>query len=276
MRTYLTRWLCGFTLAVAGLAPIASVNAQSAIVIDGSTGVAPLVAALAKAYEQANPGTSIQIGKGLGTGARIRALDEGKIDIAMASHGLDVAAIQKQGMTVHEIAKVAVVFAVNESVPVTALSDAQVCTIYSGKAASWKDVGGPDLAIAPLARPDSEVDTEVVRDKVACLAQMKFPETVRMMPKAGEMAQGLAATSGSVGMTTMTVVEQSGGKVKAVSLNGIAPTAENVQKKTYVLTRDSFLVVKNQPSEAAFRFLAFIRSPAGQKVIAANGAVAVK
>ena len=257
--------------------PIATLHAQSAIVIDGSTGVAPLVAALAKAYEQANPGTSIQIGKGLGTGARIRALDEGKIDIAMASHGLDVAAIQKQGMTVHEIAKVAVVFAVNESVPVTALSDAQVCTIYSGKAASWKDVGrGPDLAIAPLARPDSEVDTEVVRDKVACLAQMKFADGVKLMPKAGEMAQGLATTPGSVGMTTMTVVEQSGGKVKAVSLNGIAPTAENVQKKTYVLTRDSFLVVKDQPSEAVSRFLAFIRSPAGQKVIAANGAVAVK
>ena len=142
--------------------PIALLHAQSVITIDGSTGVAPLVAALAKTYEQQNPGTQIQIGKGLGTGARIRALDEGKIDIAMASHGLDVAAIQKQGMVVHEFAKVAVVFAVNETVPVAALTDAQVCAIYSGKAVNWRDVGGPDLAIAPLARPDSEVDTEVV------------------------------------------------------------------------------------------------------------------
>jgi phosphate transport system substrate-binding protein len=256
--------------------PITLLHAQSVITIDGSTGVAPLVAALGKAYEQQNPGTQIQIGKGLGTGARIRALDEGKIDIAMASHGLDVAAIQKRGMTVHEFAKVAVVFAVNETVPAGALTDAQVCAIYSGKAVNWKDLGGPDLAIAPLARPDSEVDTEVVRDKVACLAQMKFPDSVRLMPKAGEMAQGLAATPGGVGMTTMTVVEQSSGKVKAVSLNGIVPTAENVQRKTYVLTRDSFLVVKDQATEPVTRFLAFIRSPAGQKVIAANGAVAVK
>ncbi len=269
--------LQGLTVAfLLSVAPIATLRAQSTIVVDGSTGVAPLVAALAKAYEQQNPGTQIQIGKGLGTGARIRALDEGKIDIAMASHGLDVAAIRKRGMTVHEFAKVAVVFAVNDTVPVGALTDAQVCAIYSGKAVNWKDVGGPDLAIAPLARPDSEVDTEVVRDKVACLAQMKFPDSVRLMPKAGEMAQGLAAAPGGVGMTTMTVVEQSGGKVKAVSLNGIAPTAENVQRKTYVLTRDSFLVVKDQPAEAVSRFLAFIRSPAGQKVIAANGAVAVK
>jgi phosphate transport system substrate-binding protein len=264
--------LLAFFVAV----PITGLHAQSTIVIDGSTGVAPLVAALAKAYEQENPGAKIQIGKGLGTGARIRALDEGKIDIAMASHGLDVAAIQKRGMTVHEFAKVAVVFAVNETVPVAALTDAQVCAIYSGKAASWKDAGGPDMALTPLARPDSEVDTEVVRDKVACLAQMKFPDTVKLMPKAGEMAQGLAATSGAVGITTMTVVEQSGGKVKAVSLNGIAPSAENVQRKIYGLTRDSFLVVKDQASEPVSRFIAFIRSTAGQKVIAANGAVAVK
>jgi phosphate transport system substrate-binding protein len=276
-RVQMRACLQGLSLAVLlSVAPIAMLRAQSTIVIDGSTGVAPLVAALSKAYEQQNPGTQIQIGKGLGTGARIRALEEGKIDIAMASHGLDVPAIQKRGMTVHEFAKVAVVFAVNETVPVGALTDAQVCAIYSGKAVNWKDVGGPDLAIAPLARPDSEVDTEVVRDKVACLAQMKFIDSVRLMPKAGEMAQGLAATPGGVGMTTMTVVEQSGGKVKAVSLNGIVPTAENVQRKTYVLTRDSFLVVKEQPSEAVSRFIAFIRSPAGQKVIAANGAVAVK
>src|SRR5688572_29873006 len=121
-----------FLASVLCFAPVTTL-AQSTIVIDGSTGVAPLVAALAKAYEQENAGAKIQIGKGLGTGARIRALDEGKIDIAMASHGLDVAAIQKQGMVVHEFAKVAVVFAVNETVPVGALTDAQVCAIYSGK-----------------------------------------------------------------------------------------------------------------------------------------------
>ncbi|HTE15311.1 MAG TPA: hypothetical protein VK642_09560 [Burkholderiales bacterium] len=77
------------------------VQAQSAekIVIDGSTGVTPLVAALAK------------------------ALRDGKIDMAMASHGLKVDDIKRQGMAVHEIAKVAVLFGVNASVSATDLTD---------------------------------------------------------------------------------------------------------------------------------------------------------
>ena len=56
------------------------------IVIDGSTGVMPLVRALADAYREHKPEVAIHIGKGLGTKARIAALREGKIRIAMASH----------------------------------------------------------------------------------------------------------------------------------------------------------------------------------------------
>lgn len=258
--------------------PALPTHAQPAqrIAVDGSTGVTPLVAALAKAYESRNPGVSIEIGKGLGTKARIQALNEGKIDIAMASHGLKIAEIQRQGMVVHEIGKVAVVFGVNAGVAIADLDDAQVCDIYAGNVRNWKEVGGPDLAIVPLTRPDSEVDTEVVRAKIPCLANLKMPETVRVMPKSGEMAQGLAATTGAIGMTTMTVVEQSQGRVKATSLRGISPTAGNVQGQTYTLTRDSFLVVKTPASPEVSKFLDFIRSAAGEKVIVANGAVPVK
>jgi len=246
------------------------------IVIDGSTGVTPLVAALARAYQAQQSATTIEIGQGLGTKARIQALVEDKIHIAMASHGLDVPGIQRQGMAVHEIGKIAVVFGVNASVSVTNLTDTQICDIYSGKAKNWKELGGPDLVIVAVTRPDSEVDTEVAREKVACLTSMKMPESVRIAPKAGEMAQALSTTTGAIGMTTTTVAEQSEGRVKAVALRGVTPTADNVQRKIYTLTRDSFLVVKSPPSGAVAGFLAFIRSPAGEKVIAANGAVPVR
>ena len=155
------------------------------------------------------------------------------------------------------------------------LNVAQICDIYSGKVTNCKQLGGADLAIVPMTRPDSEVDTEVVREKIPCLAKLQMPEAVKVMPKAGEMAQALAATAGAIGMTTMTVVEQSQGQIKAASLQGILPTAENVQGHTYPLTRDSFLVVKAPPSPAVSRFLEFIRGAAGVKTISANGAVPV-
>jgi len=246
------------------------------IVVDGSTGVRPLVAALAKAYQEGNPGVDMEIGKGMGTKTRIRALAEGKIDIAMASHGLNVEDITRQGMAVHEIAKVAVVFGVNASVAATGLADSQICDIYSQKLKNWNEVGSPELAIAPHTRPDTEVDAEVVRAKIGCLKDLRIPESVAVMPKGGDMAKGLAATSGAIGMTTMTVVKQSRGQIRQVSLNGIAPSAENVRSGTYALTRDSFLVTQANPSAAVAKFLAFVRSPAGEQIISANGAVPAK
>ena len=159
------------------------------IVFDGSTGVMPLVAALAKAYRERNPGVTMDIGKGLGTKARIRALQEGKIDIAMASHGLDIDSITKQGMRVHEIAKVAVVFGVNASVSATDLGDSQICDIYSIVKTNWNELGSSDMLIVPFTRPDSEVDAEVVRHHIGCLTNLKMPEAVKVAPKSGEMAK---------------------------------------------------------------------------------------
>ena len=272
------RWVYGISALVLGLTLAASHPASTSerIAVDGSTGVMPLVAALAKAYQERHPTAVVEIGKGLGAKARLQALEEGKIDIALASHGLVGEELRQRGMAVHEIAKVAVVFGVNASVPVANLTDAQVCEIYAGRVTSWKALGGPDIAIAPRTRPDSEVDTEVVRDKIACLKDLKMPDGVKVMPRSGDMAKELAATIGAVGMTTATVVEQSRGQIRAVSLNGITPNVDNVARKTYVLTRDSFLVTKATPPPAVAMFIEFVRSSAGEAVIVANGAVPVK
>jgi phosphate transport system substrate-binding protein len=258
------------------LAPVVQAQSAEKIIIDGSTGVTPLVAALAKAYSEQNPGTAIEIGKGLGTRARIEALRNGKIDIAMASHGLKVDEIRQQGMAVHEIAKIAVVFGVNASVSATNLTGEQICGIYAVTTKNWKELGAADLNIVPVTRPDSEVDTEVVREKIACLAKLQMPYSVKLAPNTSEMAEQLAATTGAIGMTTMTVVEQSNGRIKPLALRGITATAANVQNKTYTLTRDSFLVTHEAPAPAVAEFMKFVSSGAGKKVIAANGAVPTK
>lgn len=272
------RWMVRFSVIAAGAALAAGVWAQGAekVVLDGSTGVMPLAAALAKAFQAKNPGADFEFGKGLGTKARFQALADGKIDVALASHGLRVEELTKQGMVVHEIARIAVVFGVNETVPVSRLTAQQVCDIYSGKVTNWKALGGPDLEIAVRTRPESEVDTEVVREGIACLKDLKMAGSVKAMPKSGDMAKELAAVPGAIGMTSMTVVEQSKGRIKAASLDGIAPSADNVKNKSYVLVRESFFVTRGSPSTAVARFIEFTRSASGDDVIAANGAVPVK
>lgn len=272
------KWKGRFSAMAVGAALAVNVCAQGPekVVLDGSTGVMPLASALAKAFQAKYPGAAFEYGAGLGTKARFQALADGKIDVALASHGLRVDDLTKQGMVVHEIARIAVVFGVNETVPVSNLTGQQICDIYSGKVTNWKALGGPDLEIAARTRPESEVDTEVVREGIACLKDLKMAESVKAMPKSGDMAKELAAVPGAIGMTSMTVVEQSKGKVKAASLNGIAPGADNVRRKTYTLIRESFFVTRGSPSTTVARFIEFTRSASGNDVIAANGAVSAK
>jgi phosphate transport system substrate-binding protein len=272
------QWKIRFAAVAAGAVLAVNVCAQGAekVLLDGSTGVMPLASALATAFQAKNPGAAFEFGKGLGTKVRFQALADGKIDVALASHGLRVDELTKQGMVVHEIARIAVVFGVNETVPVSNLTGRQVCDIYSGKVTNWKVLGGPDLEIAVRTRPESEVDTEVVRDGIGCLKDLKMSENVKVMPKSGDMAKELAAVPGAIGMTSMTVVEQSKGQVKAASLDGVAPGADNVKRKAYTLIRESFFVTRGSPSATVTRFIEFTLGAQGNAVIAANGAVPVK
>jgi phosphate transport system substrate-binding protein len=252
-----------------------SASAQSLLRLDGSTGVAPLAAALAKSYGGKNSGERFEIGKGLGTKARIEALKVGDIDIALASHGLRIAELKASGMDVTEIARTPVVFATNGNVGISSISADQVCGIYKGDITNWKEIGGRDHPIVALIRPDSEVDTEVVREQVSCFKSLKAPDHVKVMPRAGDMATELGKTSGSIGMTTTTLVEQSGGKITALSLDGIAPEERNVAGGKYRLVREAYLVTKSPSTREVGRFLEYIASSEGADTIRKNGAIPV-
>jgi phosphate transport system substrate-binding protein len=246
------------------------------IVLDGSSGMLPLAKALASAYQQRSSDPQVEIGQGLGTGARLRALAEGKIQIALASHGIKPEDVQKGNLKVIEVAKGAIVFAVNASVPITDITESQVCDAYSGKIRNWQPLGGSDNSVALLTRPSTEVDPEVIRAKVGCFKELKETETAKVMARGGDMAKALAETPHALGMTSMTVVEQSVGKVKALTLNGTAPTAENVKSGRYFLTRDFLFVIKGEPTGSVKKFLDFVLSPEGDRVIQANGAVPLR
>jgi phosphate transport system substrate-binding protein len=275
IREVLRLMFCGTALPWILLLPSLPAWGET-IILDGSTGMLPLANALAKAYQQKTSDPQIELGKGLGTGARLRAAADGKIHIALASHGIDPAELKKGNLKTIEIAKGAIIFAVNASVPLAQITDSQVCNVYSGKIRNWQSLANIDAPIVVLTRPPTEVDPEVIREKIGCFKELKEVETAKVLARGGEMAKALAETTHAIGMTSMTVVEQSGGKVKALTLNGVSPGPENVRKGSYFLTRDFLFVTKAEPAPAVKKFLDFVLSPEGDRVISANGAVPLR
>ena len=59
--------------------------------------------------------------------------------------------------------------------------------------------------------------------------------------------------------------------LRALTLDGKQPTLLNAASGVYPYHKRLFLVTAAKPPPAVARFIAFIRSPAGQKILADNG-----
>lgn len=272
-RTSLVTQTAGITLAV--IATACGPEPVDAITIDGSAGVAPLVGALAEAYRVRFPTANVALATGLGSSARLKAVQDGQIQIAMASHGVDSADLAQRGLTARTIARTAVVFAVNADVPVPQLTSQQICDLYGGRISRWRDVGGPALDVTPLFRPPEEVDAAVALDGIECLGTTKFGDRVRVIDRPDAMATAIGDSSGALGVTSAPMVARQAGRMRALVLNGVAPSPENVATGVYPLARDAILVHRRKPARGVEQFLAFVGSAEGDRVIRANGAVPV-
>ena len=110
---------------------------------------------------------------------------------------------------------------------------------------------------------------------VSCLREAVAAGAVRAVERPEVMAEELAATAGALGMTSLPFVERSGGRLRALALDGVAPTADAVRSGAYPLTRRSLLLTRVAPPAHVARFLAFVRGPRGARAIVASGAVPV-
>ncbi len=243
------------------------------VLINGSNGVRPLVEALAEAFQPLHPQVPLSIAATMGSKERIEALAADSIDIAMASHGVDESALTEQGFEVILFAQMPVVMAVHKDVGIGNLTSEQICDIYAGNLTNWQEVGGNDLPIQALSRPFEEVDAEVILEHIPCFAEIELDSSVRFEERSGDMARALAATPGSIGMTTMTRVNQSEGAFQAIAIDAVSPNMENIRARRYQLLRNSYLVVKKVDIPSVDVFLSFVLSEEGKKVIEKNEAI---
>jgi phosphate transport system substrate-binding protein len=241
--------------------------------IDGSNGVMPLARELAAAFERHDPSVIVRIGGGLGGKARLEALGAGRIHLALASHGLDMADLARQNMVAHRLAVSPVVFAVHPSVTVSNLTTAQLCDVFSGRVPTWSALGAGSLRLMPILRPEDEVDTEVVRAGIRCLHGVAVPPTVAVVETTDDMSRAIQSNPGAIGVITATVVQQNPGRMRAISVDGVAPTPAEVTSGRYALVRPAYFVASANAPPVVQRFLAFARSAAGLDVIRASGAL---
>jgi phosphate transport system substrate-binding protein len=253
-----------------------AVYAEEKISIAGAGGLISLVTELAKAYMAENKGVVIEVNqKSIETKGGIMSAAEGRVDIGMAARHLKDDE-KKLGINATEIARVANVIGVNKSVTVTEITSENLCKIYSGAITKWSDLKGSAEPILALTRPDADATMDVIRKNIACFKDLKQPQSVAMVPTHPEMTKILSNRPHTIGFTDTIAIDDAGGAIIALKLDGVAPTAENVKNGKYKLIKNMNLIVKGTPNPNVKAFIDFVKGPKGTKIIESNKAIAVK
>ena len=84
--------------------------------------------------------------------------------------------------------------------------------------------------------------------------------------------QAVIGDKNAIGYLSVGAVNE---QVKALSLDGAAPTAEAIAEGSYPLARSFYLVWKGAPTPGAEDFLSFVQSRGGQAVVAEEGYVPI-
>lgn len=154
----------------------------------------------------------------------------------------------------------AFVFFVNEANPVDSLTTDQIRGIYAGQYQNWSQLGGPNRIIDPVTRlPGSGSQS----------AMEAFMAGRTIAPKSP-----LAITGAAIGFSFRYYLDGIVGNkaVKMLSLNGVYPSAENIQNGTYPIIAQFYAIYRaDNGNENIPRLIDWLLSGEGQQLIEASG-----
>ncbi|MGW3647552.1 phosphate ABC transporter substrate-binding protein [Streptomyces sp. NPDC000878] len=257
-------------------------GSSGALQVSGSTTVAPVAADAAQALKA--DGLDITVATQGGSAGGISQLAAGQIKIAMSSKPLadeDKAASPNTDFLPTQIGADAVGIIITKEVAdagVKNLTAAQVRDLFEGKITNWSEVGGPDLEVfvydkEPGRGTREVLDKYIYGDKKAPLP----PESDNFAIVGGnlETRNKLESTAGSVAPLSTSFIEGRDG-LAAVTLDGIAPTPDNIASGTYPMSRPLFLITDGKPVGTAKTFIDYVLSAKGQELMTKHGYLTLK
>jgi phosphate transport system substrate-binding protein len=252
-----------------------SASAQEKIVVGGSGSLNDEITELAKNFMAKNPGDSVEVRpESMSTEGGVEGVRMGRFHIGLISRPLTQT--EKGKLLYLPIARSMAGVVFHKSVPVGNLSDAQICDIFSGKIKSWKDLGGNDAKITVLTRKRDDSNTETFREKMACFKDLTITPDAIALVRGSEVLAALDKRPGTVGIANLGSNFRELDHIKAVAINGVNPTPEAAKTEKYKYFSERGLITQGEPHGVTKRFIEFMATAEGRKIIGSQGAIPIR
>ena len=175
----------------------------------------------------------------------------------------------------------AFVFLVNSANPVDSLTAEQIRGIYSGAIGRWAEVGGDENSlIAAYQRPHGSGSQTAMEELVMDGYELAAAESNYISDGMADLIAQIGNYNNSVnaiGYSYLYYVDSlyKSGSLKVLAVDGVAPTAENLQSSAYPFTVH-YYAVYTKGNETAERFVNWMISDEGQACIAQAGYIPLR
>lgn len=238
-----------------------------AVATDGSTSMEKVIGALGEAFEGENDGVTFTYNP-TGSGTGITAVSEERCDIGLSSRELKDEEIKK-GLSEKVLAYDGIAVIVNPKNLVSDLDVETIAKIYTGEITNWSELGGDDAEIVLIGREANSGTRDgfesITKTEDVCKYRQELTST-------GDVITTVSRNSNAIGYASIASVNDT---VKAVSVNGVAPTNETIKDGSYQIQRPFVLVTKTDVklSKTAQQFYDFCFSEEAKSIIESAGVV---
>ena len=174
----------------------------------------------------------------------------------------------------------AFVFFVHKDNPIDNLTTEQVQGIYTGEITNWSEVGGKDEKIAAYQRNEGSGSQSMLIRFMDGKEIMEAPTEMvdDLMVGIVERVSDYRSKPGSIGFSFRYYLEGiiKNPDIKLLSIDGVAPTVENIKNGTYPITGPLYAVTwEGNNNENVNKLLEWVLSEEGQYIIEKTGYVGV-
>ena len=254
-------------LALGVMSACSADKLSGSVATDGSTSMEKVIGVLGESFMEKNPDVTFTYNP-TGSGSGITAVSEKRCDIGLSSRALKDEE-KASGLTETVLAYDGIAIIVNPENAISDLSVEDIARIYTGEITNWKDLGGADAEIVVVGREAGSGTRDgfesITGTKEKCLYRQELTST-------GDVITTVSQNPAAIGYASLSAVKDT---VKALTVNGVAPTEDTVKDGSYVVQRPFVLVTRTDEklNDAAQAFFNYAVSADAVELIAKAGAV---
>ena len=244
---------------------------KGSVTMVGSTSMEKFATALSESFMEKYPDVTMQA-EYTGSGAGVEAVNNGSADIGNSSRNLKDEE-KANGVVENIVAIDGIAVVTDPKNTVEDLTKEQLTNIYNGTVTNWQDLGGTNQPIVVVGREAGSGTRGAFEEILKVEDQCKYSNE---LDSTGAVMAKVASTPGAIGYVSLDVIDDT---VKALNLDSVAPTAENIKAGTYFLNRPFVMATKGEIAEQNDTVKAvfdYIYSAEGTELVKSVGLIPVE